>query len=168
MDMTETPMTDKLASLRDQALKLTAERDALRAERDKLQAELTAVTARSRDSRLQPSEVSDHPETGDDLLDRLRGIYTVPVNDGAGLLDGKSTFTRRFPTLAINVEAAARIEKLEQFKAYVHARLDAAGVPADPESPHKAEGCRIGGRLDIVLAAFASPVEQRPVDPQDA
>jgi hypothetical protein len=44
--------------------------------------------------------------------------------------------------------------KLQQFKQYVHDRLDAAGVPADPESPHKAEGCRIGGRLDIVLKHF--------------
>lgn len=43
-------------------------------------------------------------------------------------------------------------DKLQEFKAYVHARLDAAGVTVDPESPHKAEGCRIGGRLDEVLA----------------
>ncbi len=56
-------------------------------------------------------------------------------------------------------EAVARIkallaerDKLQAFKDYVHARLDAAGVPADPESPHKAEGCRIGGRLDVVFA----------------
>lgn len=42
--------------------------------------------------------------------------------------------------------------KLKKFKDYVHARLDAAGVPTDPESPHKAEGCRIGGRLDILIA----------------
>jgi hypothetical protein len=45
-----------------------------------------------------------------------------------------------------------RAEKAEKFKAYVHRRLDEAGVPADPDSPHKAEGCRIGGRLDIVLS----------------
>lgn len=45
-------------------------------------------------------------------------------------------------------------ESLAKFKAYVHRRLDEAGVPADPESPHKAEGCRIGGRLDIVLSGM--------------
>ena len=44
------------------------------------------------------------------LTDRLRGIYTIPVNDGAGLLDGKHTFTRTFPTVPIQVEAAERIE----------------------------------------------------------
>jgi hypothetical protein len=45
------------------------------------------------------------------------------------------------------------IDALRKFKAYVHKRLDDAGIPADPDSPHKAEGCRVGGRLDIVLAA---------------
>lgn len=30
------------------------------------------------------------------LVDRLRGIYVLPVNDGLGLLDGKDTFTRDF------------------------------------------------------------------------
>lgn len=44
-------------------------------------------------------------------------------------------------------------DKLAKFKVYVHRRLDEAGVPVDPDSSHKAEGCRIGGRLDIVLAA---------------
>lgn len=51
---------------------------------------------------------------------------------------------------------ARRMEKerdaLAQFKAYVHTRLDGANVPVDPESPHKAEGCRIGGRLDWLFA----------------
>lgn len=50
-------------------------------------------------------------------------------------------------------ELEAERDALVKFKAYVHRRLDEAGVPTDPESPHKAEGCRIGGRLDIVLAA---------------
>lgn len=29
-------------------------------------------------------------------------------------------------------------------------RLDALGVPVAPESPHKAKGCRVGGRLDWI------------------
>jgi hypothetical protein len=45
----------------------------------------------------------------------------------------------------------AQVEKLQAFKAYVHKRLDDAGIPVDPPSPHRAEGCRIGGRLDLVL-----------------
>jgi hypothetical protein len=49
-------------------------------------------------------------------------------------------------------DVLAERDKLKRFKDYVHSRLDAAGVPTDPDSPHKAEGCRIGGRLDVVLA----------------
>lgn len=52
----------------------------------------------------------------------------------------------------------AELEKLAKFKAYVHQRLDDAGIPVDPESAHKAEGCRIGGRLDIVLG------RQKPIE----
>lgn len=44
---------------------------------------------------------------------------------------------------------------LAKFKTYVHQRFDNAGVPVDPDSPHKAEGCRIGGRLDVVFAELA-------------
>lgn len=54
----------------------------------------------------------------------------------------------------------AKCEALQAFKDYVHKRLDDAGVPVDPESPHKAEGCRIGGRLDCVLA-IAAALEQQ-------
>lgn len=50
------------------------------------------------------------------------------------------------------------VNKLQAFKDYVHKRLDAAGIPVDPESPHKAEGCRIGGRLDHVFARQADLV----------
>lgn len=46
------------------------------------------------------------------LTDRLRGIYTIPVNDGGGLLDGKDTFTNTFPVPPINIEAAEEIERL--------------------------------------------------------
>jgi hypothetical protein len=30
------------------------------------------------------------------LINRLRGIYTIPVNDGAGPLNGSDTFSRKF------------------------------------------------------------------------
>jgi hypothetical protein len=54
-----------------------------------------------------------------------------------------------------HVYAQKRLDELaalRAFKAYVHQRLDEAGVTVDPDSPHKAEGCRIGGRLDEVFA----------------
>lgn len=42
-------------------------------------------------------------------------------------------------------------DKLLAFKAFVHDRLTAAGVPTDPDGPHSRRGCRIGDRLDLVL-----------------
>lgn len=49
-----------------------------------------------------------------DLVDRLRGIYTLAVNDGAGLLNGKDTYTESFPVLPIQKEAADEIERLRK------------------------------------------------------
>lgn len=63
---------------------------------------------------------------------------------------------------AINALVVDR-DALAKFKAYVHQRLDDAGVPVDPESPHKAHGCRIGGRLDWLLA---KPAPVRPLPPE--
>lgn len=48
-------------------------------------------------------------------------------------------------------EIEAERNKLQAFKDYVHARLDAAGIPTHPDGPHSKEGCRIGDRLDIAL-----------------
>ena len=53
----------------------------------------------------------------------------------------------------------AERDALLAFKSYVHKRLDDAGVPVDPDSPHKAAGCRIGGRLDILIAQRDAPPE---------
>jgi hypothetical protein len=46
------------------------------------------------------------------LVERLRGIVRVPVNDGAGLLDGKDFFERSFPTSNLAHEAADLITQL--------------------------------------------------------
>lgn len=47
-----------------------------------------------------------------DLVNRLRGIYIIPVNDGAGLLDGKDTYTRTFHAPQLQHDAANEIERL--------------------------------------------------------
>lgn len=51
-------------------------------------------------------------------------------------------------------EIEAERNALLKFKEYVHARLDAAGVPTHPDGPHSEQGCRIGDRLDIALSAI--------------
>jgi len=53
----------------------------------------------------------------------------------------------------------AERDALARFKAYVHKRLDDAGVPVDPPSPHREKGCRIGGRLDWLLSHVFATVE---------
>ena len=57
---------------------------------------------------------------------------------------------------------AQRVDALQRFKDYVHKRLDDAGVPVDPDSPRKAEGCRIGGRLDWLLGLSADQSRMEP------
>jgi hypothetical protein len=47
-------------------------------------------------------------------------------------------------------------DRLIAFKKYVHDRLDAEGISTDPDSIHKAEGCRIGGRLDELFLMLNS------------
>lgn len=84
--------------------------------------------------------VNSH-ETGDDLKQMALGI-----REHLRLEARVNELTELFYSVK------AERDKLAAFKSYVHKRLDAAGVPADPESPHKEHGCRIGGRLDIVLA----------------
>jgi hypothetical protein len=50
------------------------------------------------------------------------------------------------------LELKKQVGKLLAFKAYVHQRLDEAGVPVNPPGKHADKGCRIGQRLDLVLS----------------
>lgn len=43
-------------------------------------------------------------------------------------------------------------DKLQAFKDWVHSYLDAHGVPHHPPGTHGAEGCRIGDRMDWLMA----------------
>jgi hypothetical protein len=61
--------------------------------------------------------------TVSELIERLRGIYTIPVNDGAGLLDGKDTFTRTFDVPPIQLEAADALARLAEENATLHEAL---------------------------------------------
>jgi len=43
-------------------------------------------------------------------------------------------------------------DALLKFKSYVHGVLDSAGVPVDPPGAHRDAGCRVGQRLEFLLA----------------
>lgn len=57
-------------------------------------------------------------------------------------------------------EAVKELEALRQFKAYVHERLDDAGIPTHPEGEHSKAGCRVGDRLDIALEQWPEWAEK--------
>ena len=60
--------------------------------------------------------------------------------------------------------ALARVSKLEAFKAYVHKRLDDAGVPANPEPEENAEhGCRNEGRLNYLIGIVENDEDREQV-----
>lgn len=49
-------------------------------------------------------------------------------------------------------QAAQERDKLQAFKDWVHAYLDAQGVPKEfPDGPHTREGCRVGDRMDWLV-----------------
>lgn len=64
--------------------------------------------------------------------------------------DYNNLYEHRYVLIAKNTELEYQVKKLQAFKDYVHDRLDKMGIEKDPESVHKAAGCRIGGRIDIV------------------
>ena len=72
------------------------------------------------------------------------------LNDITAYPEKNQIGERQYSTEGMNALLAEK-EKLQRFKNYVHSRLDAAGVPKEPNGHHSAEGCRIGDRLDIVL-----------------
>lgn len=57
--------------------------------------------------------------------------------------------------------AVQRATKLQAFKDWVHAYLDAQGVPHHPPGTHGAEGCRIGDRMDWVFDQLRAAQEDR-------
>lgn len=50
----------------------------------------------------------------------------------------------------------AERDKLQAFKTWVHDYLDTHGVPHHPPGTHGAEGCRIGDRMDWLMAELAA------------
>lgn len=69
---------------------------------------------RSLTAQMHPILDNGAEPIGDELVDRLSGIYVIPVNDGAGLLNGKSTFTRHFATGTLCKKAADEIIRLRE------------------------------------------------------
>ncbi len=61
------------------------------------------------------------------------------VPRGGRTLDVRSVYLHRF-------------ERSDAAEMHDHPWPFTSGVPADPDSPHKVEGCRVGGRPDVLPA----------------
>lgn len=85
-----------------------------------------------------------------------RARATLSTNAGRDVLEALKAAE------AENERLREALEKAAAFKAYVHKRLDDAGVPVDPDPEHNAKhGCRIEGRLNYALAPPA-PAPRSP------
>lgn len=82
------------------------------------------------------SRVKELEDSGADPFHRLRAA------EGQAMIDAEKERRK---------VAEAKVEKLEAFKAFVHACLDRAGVPTDPPGEHRDARCRIGQRLDVLI-----------------
>lgn len=89
-----------------------------------------------------------------ELCRPIADVIMYGTRENPGFMETRTIFPSTIHEAYVPVVAdlIAERDALAKFKAYVHQRLDEAGVPVDPDSPHKAAGCRIGGRLDFVLA----------------
>lgn len=88
-------------------------------------------------------------------IEQAQKIIAVKHNLGNALVTGHKTAyfseAAELYAAAFAADLAIEIAKLKKFKDYVHNRLDAIGVPSDPEpEKNKATGCRIEGRLNFV------------------
>ena len=59
------------------------------------------------------------------------------------------------------LRAVERAESAEKFKRWVHEYIDAHGVPHHPPGVHGAEGCRIGDRMDWLMAKLTAAEKER-------
>ena len=60
----------------------------------------------------KPTELSAPVER---MVMRLRGDYSIPINDGCGPIDGKMEYERHFATPPIQVAAAEAIEQMAEW-----------------------------------------------------
>jgi hypothetical protein len=97
-------------------------------------------------AQFKPSgQVAEDVERVREGLLTRKGPITLP--------DAADDALSRLTAKAHGYEAAvAERDALAKFKAYVHQRLDEAAVPTHPNGPHSAAGCRIGDRMDILVA----------------
>lgn len=102
------------------------------------------ITPADREKALRKQPSAEGPTMG------TFSPYDAGFNDGLDANEARVVELRAALAAAATTEAA-----LKAFKSYVHRRLDEAGIPTHPNGAHSKQGCRVGDRLDIALAAEA-------------
>lgn len=128
---------------------------------DQLQADLDAERAKvAAIQKLLAEEEEAHEETirHRDFCERwadklASGVGDIEViGEHSNLNNPWETAYGLMRPLAEFKALEAQVEALRRFKSWTHAYLDTHGVPHHPPGPHGAEGCRIGDRMDWLMA----------------
>ncbi len=97
-------------------------------------------------------------------------MIVTAINAHAGLLAERDTLRERLSMTEFHASALAGTcremthglaamraerDKLQAFKSWVHTYLDSHDVPHHPPGTHGAAGCRIGDRMDWLMAELA-------------
>lgn len=90
-----------------------------------------------------------HLEAEASRLEHYAAAHAAEENGCRLERDGAAAIRAALATID---ELEAERDKLQRFKDWVHAYLDQHGVPHHPSGPHGAEGCRIGDRMDWLMA----------------
>lgn len=134
------------------------------AELERMAAEAEAAATHCKKTGAAPSQFIDWPGTLAMIcrqalaqaaqIEALIGLPADAVNEllerwDQTALDIQRGIVARFANLCRS--RAAEVERLQAYKDWTHAYLDAVGVPHHPPGPHGAEGCRIGDRMDWLM-----------------
>lgn len=102
------------------------------------------------------------PAEQSQLSNRLRGVYQIPVDDGAGPLEGETHFTRHFETSPIMKAAADRIDLLEAL--LIDTAMLAYNQLAEIQRNSALEPEEVSGELSAIRSAFSGLLPDEYVD----
>lgn len=91
-----------------------------------------------------------------EAFDRLK-LYAVRVLSCRQFDRNSDSRVTYLELLVAETKADGELATLRKFKEYVHQRLDALGIPVDPDPAKTTEtGCRVGRRFDYLDAELAA------------
>ena len=130
---------------------------------DDLREALSSLLAHARTLEAELTHLREPLGDHKELVDRLNGIYRIPITDGFGPVgsgdepDNPNEFVRRFETPPISKEAAAYLE---------HQAAELARKPAVADAyweiveSYKVENAELRAALEGMISEFVGPYEE--------